>query len=117
MALHGGEHGVELGHAGGVELRGVARDVGAADVALVVVVADGVVAESCESGGEDFALLGGDVMGAEAEVDAVEALRDAGLALEFEVGAVGDGVAVLAGGGVEADDVREVERGALLDFE
>ena len=51
----------------------------------------------------------------EAEVDAVEALRDAGPALELEVRAARDDAAVRAGGGVVRDDVREVERGAGLD--
>ena len=83
---------------------------------VVVVDADGVVAEPEDALGEPFRLLGRfREAGGLAEVHAVEALRHAGQSLELDVVADGAQEALFPGGGVVRDDAREVERRAGQD--
>ena len=79
---------------------------------VVVVDADGVVAEAHEAVDEAVRHFVVGIVGGEAEVDAVEALLHAGKLLELEMAADGLEPAVLSGGGVLKPLAGEVEGGA-----
>ena len=116
----GGHEVVELlpllGGGGGVVLALVPVAALDDEVALVVVDAEGVVADAGDVGGEAVGgLAGRGEVGGAAEVDAVEALRDAGEVLELEVVADGYDAAELPCGRVVREDGGEVEGRALLD--
>ena len=119
--LHaGGDEEVELVHLRGLGLRAIraiVRETVRGDhPSLVVVEADGVVADASEVGGETLRLLRGvREVRRVAEVHAVEALRDTREALELEVPAAHDDAPEFPGGRVVRNDGQEVERRAGLD--
>ena len=118
-----GDERVEAVHGGRVRpgiVRAAVRFVDVARLreqrAPVVVDAERVVAHAGEIGGEALGGLGGrGRVGFPVDVHAVEALRDAGKALELEVVAHGDDAAELPGGRVVRNDAGEVEGAARLD--
>ena len=77
-----------------------AGSIGLGPHAVVMVDADGVVAEAHESLHNHVGVLVREILRVEAEVDAVEALFDAGKTLEFKMPVYGLQPSVLAGGSV-----------------
>ena len=80
-------------------------------------VADGVVAEPPQAFGQLLRLFMGEVVGAEAEIDAVETLRHARQFFEFEMRAVGANPAVFSRRAVGEFEDSEIKSGTGLDAE